>query len=361
MQSYGELLKKAREEKDITFEKIERDTSITIRYLQALENEDVDVFPGEPYLIGFLRNYADYLGLDSQQLVSFYKNKKIQESPVPEGLIEKHRPRSFFVILFISIIAVAALAVYLSLFFMQKSREKVAARIAVSKTMNTHSYTLSDKPLEIRVYKGDHIEVPLHSGTVLLTVADTISSLSLDTPAGNQIIDLSEELELDVDGDAVNDIIVYVSDVSSAKMDRGAEVRMLLKSGDPNMPGVSQESIPVESVSVSAENRAVVLQDNRAYPFTLNVSFRGACIYRYQKDNDNSVEDYYTRGDIVTITASNGVRVWMSNGNAAKVQIVADGKTYDIELGNPGEVLVKDIKWIKDPDGTYKIVVNDLD
>jgi cytoskeletal protein RodZ len=244
---------------------------------------------------------------------------------------------------------------------MQKSREKVAARIAVSKTMNTHSYTLSDKPLEIRVYKGDHIEVPLHSGTVLLTVADTISSLSLDTPAGNQIIDLSEELELDVDGDAVNDIIVYVSDVSSAKMDRGAEVRMLLKSGDPNMPGVSQESIPVESVSVSAENRAVVLQDNRAYPFTLNVSFRGACIYRYQKDNDNSVEDYYTRGDIVTITASNGVRVWMSNGNAAKVQIVADGKTYDIELGNPGEVLVKDIKWIKDPDGTYKIVVNDLD
>jgi cytoskeletal protein RodZ len=247
MQSYGELLKKAREEKDITFEKIERDTSITIRYLQALENEDVDVFPGEPYLIGFLRNYADYLGLDSQQLVSFYKNKKIQESPVPEGLIEKHRPRSFFVILFISIIAVAALAVYLSLFFMQKSREKVAARIAVSKTMNTHSYTLSDKPLEIRVYKGDHIEVPLHSGTVLLTVADTISSLSLDTPAGNQIIDLSEELELDVDGDAVNDIIVYVSDVSSAKMDRGAEVRMLLKSGDPNMPGVSQESIPVES------------------------------------------------------------------------------------------------------------------
>jgi hypothetical protein len=73
------------------------------------------------------------------------------------------------------------------------------------------------------------------------------------------------------------------------------------------------------------------------------------------------VEDYYTRGDIVTITASNGVRVWMSNGNAAKVQIVADGKTYDIELGNPGEVLVKDIKWIKDPDGTYKIVVNDLD
>ena len=40
MESYGELLKNKREEKNLDFETISRETTITTYYLKALEEED---------------------------------------------------------------------------------------------------------------------------------------------------------------------------------------------------------------------------------------------------------------------------------------------------------------------------------
>ena len=51
----------------------------------------------------------------------------------------------------------------------------------------------------------------------------------------------------------------------------------------------------------------------------------------------------------------------MSNANALKLQVIGDGRTESIEVGRPGQVLVQDIKWIKDYDGKYKLVVLGVD
>ena len=85
MESFGAILRTTRESKGIDISKAERETSISKEYIVALETENVSIFPGEPYLIGFLRNYSDYLGLDSKHLISLYKGKMIQEAPIPEG------------------------------------------------------------------------------------------------------------------------------------------------------------------------------------------------------------------------------------------------------------------------------------
>ena len=78
MESYGSLLKNAREEKGLDILSVERDTAITMQYIEAMEEENVDVFPGEAYFIGFLHNYAEFLGLNGDNIVSLYKNKKLQ-------------------------------------------------------------------------------------------------------------------------------------------------------------------------------------------------------------------------------------------------------------------------------------------
>ena len=54
MESYGELLKKTRESKEIDLDRASREISIEKRYLQGLEDEDNGVFPGDAYMIGFL-------------------------------------------------------------------------------------------------------------------------------------------------------------------------------------------------------------------------------------------------------------------------------------------------------------------
>jgi len=61
------------------------------------------------------------------------------------------------------------------------------------------------------------------------------------------------------------------------------------------------------------------------------------------------------------MTANNGVRVWMSNGNTVKFTVIADTKNYDLEIGKAGQVLVEDIKWVRDSEGKYRLVVVELD
>ena len=154
---------------------------------------------------------------------------------------------------------------------------------------------------------------------------------------------------------------MYVSDVSVSEENRGAEVRLLRRTGGNYASSVSHDDIPFATEIVSNHKQIVIFEDNRAYPFTLNGSFRGPCVFRHMVDRHDSVESYFTSGEVVTMTANNGIRLWMSNCNTLKFSIIADSKSYDLEIGKAGQVLVEDIKWIKDTDGKYKLVVIELD
>ncbi|MHC1714041.1 MAG: helix-turn-helix domain-containing protein [Acidaminococcaceae bacterium] len=86
MSSVGEILKNTREAKGITIEQVAEATSIRVLYLEAIENEQFSLVPGEVYLKGFIRNYANYIGLNGPAMVEKYKeqveaNKK-HEHPI---------------------------------------------------------------------------------------------------------------------------------------------------------------------------------------------------------------------------------------------------------------------------------------
>ena len=370
MESYGEKLKLAREAKKLTVEVVARDTSITRQYIQALETEEEIVFPGEPYLVGFLKNYADYLGLDSGDLIRLYHSKQLQESPVPAELLLKEKPKFLMpLIVVLSVAAVAGLScfLYFGVFKVPQMREEKAKVIA--DTTRIHQYSFDGTTQNVRLYKGDQILLPQESGSnVVLTVADTLAALSILTPAGTQVIDLSEERALDVDGDGDSEIILYVSDVSPTDASRGAEVRMLLKSaadGDVSLAYASgtSELRPDDIPVVAGDAKMpVIIEDTRAYPFTLNISFRGQCLFRYRSDNKDVVEDFYHSGDIINVTSNNRFRLWASNINTVKIQVIAGLSTKDLETGTAGAVSVEDIKWIRDPkNGLYRLVVDELD
>jgi len=73
MPELGELLRKTRQEKRLSLEQAEEATKIRIAYLEALEQEQFDQLPGRIYVRGFLKNYAQFLGLDVQQALSLYQ------------------------------------------------------------------------------------------------------------------------------------------------------------------------------------------------------------------------------------------------------------------------------------------------
>lgn len=364
MESYGELLRTTRESKQLDLDRASREISIEKRYLAGLEAEDNAVFPGDAYMVGFLKNYADYLELDSEFILKLYRNKQIQESPLPQGLYEPHRPRYFLPAIIIpSVLLVAVVATVLILINVKK-KNKTEDGVVVASGMKSRQYELTDKKFTQRVYKGDQLFIPTENdGKIILTVRDTLSAFGIDTPSGVYYIELAEESELDINGDNASDMIVYVSDISSTDESRGAEVSILLRHGVAVEPTsvVGADEIPFASEVKSSHPYKVIHEDNRAYPFTINASFRGPCLFRDRVDNSQSVESYFARGDLFTATPRNGIRLWMSNFNTVKITIIADSKSFDLDIGAAGQIFVEDIKWIKDTDGKYKLVVIELD
>lgn len=66
----GEKLKQARKDKGYSLDDLQQITKIQKRYLEAIEEGNLDVMPGKFYARAFIKQYADTVGLDGDQLLS---------------------------------------------------------------------------------------------------------------------------------------------------------------------------------------------------------------------------------------------------------------------------------------------------
>ena len=196
MESYGEILKNTRLSKGIELETVARETSITQEYLEAIENEESGCFPGEPYFVGFLKNYADYLEIDTSHVLALYNAKKIQETPPPLALTAREKPK-FLIPLIISVCAVILLAggiigtLYLKTKLDEKKEESNYAHGTEFK-----KYELTEKPFSGRLFKSDQLVMGSDKGNIFLTVAETEGIFALETPAGIQYVEFQKNWNL---------------------------------------------------------------------------------------------------------------------------------------------------------------------
>ena len=73
----GSSLREARIRQGIDFPALEQGTKIRAKYLRALEDERFELLPAHTYVKGFLRSYADFLGLDGQLYVDEYNSRYV--------------------------------------------------------------------------------------------------------------------------------------------------------------------------------------------------------------------------------------------------------------------------------------------
>src|SRR5918995_3764138 len=71
----GSSLREARLRQELDFPELEERTKIRPKYLRALEDERFDLLPAPTYVKGFLRSYAEALGLDGQPFVDEYNSR----------------------------------------------------------------------------------------------------------------------------------------------------------------------------------------------------------------------------------------------------------------------------------------------
>jgi cytoskeleton protein RodZ len=88
--NFGERLKRERELREVTPNEVVVATRISLRFLEALENEDWDKLPGGIFNRGFVRAIARYLGLDEENLLAEYdlaRGESAESFSAPENRI----------------------------------------------------------------------------------------------------------------------------------------------------------------------------------------------------------------------------------------------------------------------------------
>jgi cytoskeleton protein RodZ len=83
----GNSLREARIRRGVDFAQAEGATKIRGKYLRALEDEQFALLPSQTYVKGFLRTYAEYLGLDGQLYVDEFNSRYVTGA-------DEHEPRT---------------------------------------------------------------------------------------------------------------------------------------------------------------------------------------------------------------------------------------------------------------------------
>lgn len=88
MKTIGQRLKEARADKNISREKLEKETKIKPEFIEAIENEDWDKLPDFPVVRGFVKSIAQHLDIDEKGAVALlrrdYPPKDLKVNPDPD-------------------------------------------------------------------------------------------------------------------------------------------------------------------------------------------------------------------------------------------------------------------------------------
>src|ERR1700745_1949300 len=89
----GNSLREARERQGLDYPQVELATKIRAKYIRALEEEEFEILPSGTYIKGFMRSYADFLGLDGQLYVDEYNSRHVADGYYEEPV--QRRPRVY--------------------------------------------------------------------------------------------------------------------------------------------------------------------------------------------------------------------------------------------------------------------------
>lgn len=171
MARLGEALRAERERRGLSLDQAAEDTRIREKFLRALESGDYQTLPGTVYTRGFLRNYAEYLGLDADELITQFQAER--GTPDAPRSFEPMRPimrRNVILtpIVLLPIVVLAGVALFVGYFYYQFTTFAVPPRLEITEPrgdaiVQTDRYTIAGtttpdaQRITIRVSPGGQI------------------------------------------------------------------------------------------------------------------------------------------------------------------------------------------------------------
>jgi len=312
-------------------------------------------------VLGFLRTYSEFLDLNPDEILSLYRSLKIQEQPVPvEQLLKPPSALPKIVGVVAVVLALIGIAVGV-VYFIPRLPQRVQnssppARAALE-------YTMTADFLERRFFPGDSILITNGTESHRLMFASLGDAITITTPRGPVMLDLGQEVTVNLSDNEFSELRIIAADFVRNNSASGALLRF--EQASFHQPFSPLPPVAPEAFAPGREMLTIIPPSPSAFPFTLQAVFQDLCLFRYEilfePARQGRSEQFYQRTQELSITAQNGIRLGISNARAVRLQVVGGGRTIPFEAGGPGEVVAADLRWIRDEDNRFRLVLIRLD
>jgi transcriptional regulator with XRE-family HTH domain len=367
VESIGDRLKQAREAKKLTIKTVALDTNMSPTYIEALEVEDFDKFPGETYIIGFLKTYSEYLKLDPEEMVMLYKGYKIGESATP--LEELTRPtRSQFVInilalyeryrnlVFFGGVAFVSVLIAWGLWTMNRSDVSVdeydtASKIKKSYEESQKSSITNIKSLQLSndkgftlVYKGEAVQFLVDNKEVVFLLKEigdnkvTVNFLNNDKDI---VMEIDKQVPVTL-AECPREILLTLKGLTESRAKVMIDLGRDLKA-EMNAAAALTGNTDVKPLT-DGDNTKVIAQSNKSLKIVFEVKFIQKSFIEIYLDGNRKQRGFMPAGSVERWEASEYIQ--MKIGNAGGIKSTINGKEF--VFGKPGQVANKIITWKKD-------------
>jgi hypothetical protein len=343
--------------------------------LTALEEEEFDRLPGETYVIGFLKNYSEFLKLDIDEIVSCYKGYKIGESATPlEELTKPTSPialanlsnifykyKNYFYIagagLFLLLIIWIFNAIFSSNIDIEDNQSMKGIKSIYNagnkdnKLENIRNLNLTADRGYILVYKNEAFQFLVDNKEIMFFLRDikqnTVEveaipgkirrALEIEKPSYFRIENCPREIILSLKGLTENRAKIFVMLGENLITD--------------------QEDIAKENKTAEGQERPVIAQNEKNLKIIVEAEFIYKTYLELYLDGVKKKTGIIPSGVKERWEASENIQFKI--GNAGGLKATINGKSFT--FGLPGQVANKVITWKKDVNNPnlYHIVVKD--
>ncbi len=188
MRKASELLKQTREEGKITIAAVERETKIKKIYLEEIELGQYEKLPSESYALGFVKNYAKFLGIPLTEIVPLFRREyaaKAHVSIIPEFRKKQNsfKKKNFLSGRVILIIAVGVIILGYVLF--QYSSLIFAPNVTILSPQNNS--TISSNVVDVRGKTDPYATVLVNGEEVYVDLSGTFKKSVYEFSGENKI------------------------------------------------------------------------------------------------------------------------------------------------------------------------------
>lgn len=136
MKTLGQMLQEKRKSHNLSLEIVEKETKIRRKFLEAIESDNFKTIASQAYAQGFIKNYSEYLGLSSKNMMAFFR-RQTREAPrstiLPRGVTEPLNKQRYIVTptRFLLVLVAILLLFFLGYFGIQYRRLQISPRVVL--------------------------------------------------------------------------------------------------------------------------------------------------------------------------------------------------------------------------------------